>query len=1098
MNNNLSSGECIIFKSATCIFIILILLHFPLRVVFSSPQDLPTTGSEGSLRKTVYVDIYSKLTTEKSYVKRGGTIDYTFTFINLGSENPKNIKFTFYAPNEVFSQPFHGNYVKNLEINSGLTSPNIVHDSTKYADDNLIKTVHWSMTELTSPDSQKIVFSVTADSLEESKALTGVMTLACEGFSNSNSAEVTLVLTPNLTIGKYVKPGGPYKPGGRGTYFLEVQNNGQRGIDSVLVYDNMPEDIIIDTTGIVPPQDSIVNNTIYWSIPWLNPDQKVNYKIPFIVDPNFQVTSNPEDSRAVNYAFADAGIYRDSSFVSILVTAADIEATITPLLSDYSPGYPLKLEGIIRNIGVSAITDTFLVGFFLEDSSNLIGTKTFVQTLEGEGQESIEVSTIWEDPPEGVHKIILFGDYYNDIIEVNEVNNISDTLASVRITKLDVRTNAITYFENSEPVHEIRPSCPDSMFAYISVLDQNWHPVRGLASRTNWAAGNQETDGGGSAREIWYPIHEYAAGSAKPYPQVYGDGTVPAFTEITAHDTLPIFATLVIPTTNSDNPSVIKDSLSAFVQRFNPAKDRFSVVTYSDHIVDVLGLTNDFDAVSTAIQTSENTQPSALMDAIYRGIAGTANAAGRRAVIVLTDGSDYSFISGEQVRQYSTRMAVPVFILNYGNPDQIELKNLAESCGGYCEDFPITEYNVYEKLYELLTNYYLIAYRSPNRTMDGALRNLGLTINYPKDPFPVGADSLGRYFAPTDRSNLWFEVASFPGGLMQTTAGDLWKTAEPDETYDYIISVLNTGNDRLNDITIENYNSQHVSITENSSGDNRSLWQHQNLEMGQRSVFTLPATVSNDLPSSWISVVDSAVAFTNAISTSSQDTVWIIQDVEADIRVSAEQVTEYPSQKLAERFTVLCDEDSCYYHIKFWVQLPMNATAFSIVVFDPENRQYDFTEQITNMPQFPTLPDTIEIDPCFTPPNGKVMETDEEKWVARLNYTDELGNSGTSLAEFYLVSENRLILEKNIVDSGNELSVDIELSKAGAVDINIYNVAGEHVRTLVENAPFDIGRIRAGTWDCKDKDGRLVGSDVYVIVMESGGRTSWQKVIVVR
>ncbi len=1095
MNNKLRSMDSFLSKIASCIFTLFILLNFSSHFVLASPQEQPPKRDDQSLLKPNYIDIYSKLTTDTSTVRRGGTIEYTFTFINIGSETPKDIVFTFYAPNQ--GQPVPGNYVRNFQQIG--VSQGIVYDTTTYADEGNIATVKWTMAELSSPDSQRIVFSVDADSLNESRALTGVMALVCPGFSNSNSAEVTLILTPQLTISKYVDPSGGYKPGSQGVYYLKVCNNGQRGIDSVLVYDELSQHIIVDLAGIIPDEYSIDNNICSWNIDMLNPGDSVLYSIPFMVNPGFQVTSNPAESRILNTAHAEAGIYRSSASISFLVTAADIEATITPKLDDYSPGYPLTLEGVIQNIGISAIGDPFRVGFFLEDTSkqNQIGEDFIFDTLSVAEGDIEPVSVVWENPPEGLHRIILFADHQNDILEIDEMNNLDTMMVSVRITELDVRTNVITYFENSDPIYDMSPFYPDSLFAYVAVMDQNFHPVRGIASRTGWVSGDQQTDAGESVRSVWYPIYEFPEGAAEPYPSVYTTGVAPFVTQIAEQDQWPVTATFVVPTSSAGVISAIKDSLCSMVEKFNEAKDQVAVVSYSNHVENVLELTGNFEDACSALRESNSTSPAVLMDAIYRGIAESAQRPGRRAVIVLTDGNNTSFLTRTQVMDYSMKMAVPIILLNYGTADQTELKILAETCGGYYQELSSAETEFFEKLFELLTNYYLVAYKSPNRTMEGTIRNFDVTINYPKDPFPVGTDTLGRYLAPVDNNDLWLEVASFPSGL---AVEKHWKTTNPEETYDYVLSILNTGNDRLNNITIENLNSQYVTITEQSTGDDRSVWQNQSLNMGERRVLTLPATVDSELPYSWLSVIDSAAAYTADVSTAANDTVWIIQDVAADIRVSQADVAEYPSTKKAERFLFACDSerDSCAYNIKFWVQLPMNVSDFSIIVYDALDVEQNFTEQITNMPQFPTLPDTISIEPFFSP-TGKVTETDEEKWVARLSYTDELGNQGASLAEFYLVAENKLILNRNVVDLGNDVLVSIELTKDSPVDLNVYNVAGEHVRTLVENRQYPIGFSEVdGGWDCKDKNGRLVGSGVYIVTMEAGGRTTWQKVIVVR
>ncbi|MCI0494541.1 hypothetical protein L0Z72_06005, partial [candidate division KSB1 bacterium] len=65
----------------------------------------------------------------------------------------------------------------------------------------------------------------------------------------------------------------------------------------------------------------------------------------------------------------------------------------------------------------------------------------------------------------------------------------------------------------------------------------------------------------------------------------------------------------------------------------------------------------------------------------------------------------------------------------------------------------------------------------------------------------------------------------------------------------------------------------------------------------------------------------------------------------------------------------------------------------------------------------------------------------------------------------------------------------------------IYNEIGEHVRQLVNSFyPKDSNATTIGEhliWNCYSNDGRMVGSGIYIFVMQAGGYKTFKKVVVV-
>ena len=68
-----------------------------------------------------------------------------------------------------------------------------------------------------------------------------------------------------------------------------------------------------------------------------------------------------------------------------------------------------------------------------------------------------------------------------------------------------------------------------------------------------------------------------------------------------------------------------------------------------------------------------------------------------------------------------------------------------------------------------------------------------------------------------------------------------------------------------------------------------------------------------------------------------------------------------------------------------------------------------------------------------------------------------------------------------------------DLASAGTAHLEIFDVRGRHVRTLVD------GRLEAGqhtpVWDGRDDTGRTVAAGVYFVRLETGTGSSVRKVV---
>lgn len=83
----------------------------------------------------------------------------------------------------------------------------------------------------------------------------------------------------------------------------------------------------------------------------------------------------------------------------------------------------------------------------------------------------------------------------------------------------------------------------------------------------------------------------------------------------------------------------------------------------------------------------------------------------------------------------------------------------------------------------------------------------------------------------------------------------------------------------------------------------------------------------------------------------------------------------------------------------------------------------------------------------------------------------------------------------NPFETGTTLRFD--LLRRGDVTLQIFDVAGRPVRTLLANEALDQGRHDA-VWDGRDEAGRLAAAGVYFYRLQSGGESSTEKIVKLR
>ena len=126
----------------------------------------------------------------------------------------------------------------------------------------------------------------------------------------------------------------------------------------------------------------------------------------------------------------------------------------------------------------------------------------------------------------------------------------------------------------------------------------------------------------------------------------------------------------------------IKDASRRFVDLLGP-RDKVAVFRFSDFVSLVQDYTSNKDLAKAAINTLGDGGSTSLYDAIIEGADHSTTIAGRRALVVMTDGMNNQGTSDVAAPiQAAQAAAVPVFTIGFGDVDVQTLDQIASETGG--------------------------------------------------------------------------------------------------------------------------------------------------------------------------------------------------------------------------------------------------------------------------------------------------------------------------------------------------------------------------------------------------------------------------------
>jgi Ca-activated chloride channel homolog len=205
----------------------------------------------------------------------------------------------------------------------------------------------------------------------------------------------------------------------------------------------------------------------------------------------------------------------------------------------------------------------------------------------------------------------------------------------------------------------------------------------------------------------------------------------------------PLTTLLVIDVSGSMNNgeklSAAKSAAQAYVDQMRPG-DQAGLLTFNTKVTYVQALTSDHSALSQAISGLHAKNDTAMFDALDQAVQILQNVAGRKAIIVLTDGLDnQSTHTSDQVIQAIGTSGLSISTIGLGDPDlsspyfgldENTLRSLAERAGGaYSSASNQADLsNLYQLYGRAMQSEYRITYTSPSTLRDGRGRILTVSL----------------------------------------------------------------------------------------------------------------------------------------------------------------------------------------------------------------------------------------------------------------------------------------------------------------------------------------------------------------------------------
>jgi VWFA-related protein len=205
---------------------------------------------------------------------------------------------------------------------------------------------------------------------------------------------------------------------------------------------------------------------------------------------------------------------------------------------------------------------------------------------------------------------------------------------------------------------------------------------------------------------------------------------------------VPVTTMLVIDISGSmdkgDKIGAAKEAAKAYINGMRDV-DQAGVIAFDTHVYRILEVTPDKAALIAAIDGLQTGSDTAMYEGIMEATRALETVAGRKAILVLSDGLDnQSFATEEEIVNNVGPSGLTVSAIGFGDPagsgqagiDEAGLQSLTSRTGGqyvYVTDAASLT-AIYQQTGQAYQSEYAVTYVSPSTLRDGINRNLTVAL----------------------------------------------------------------------------------------------------------------------------------------------------------------------------------------------------------------------------------------------------------------------------------------------------------------------------------------------------------------------------------
>jgi Ca-activated chloride channel family protein len=257
------------------------------------------------------------------------------------------------------------------------------------------------------------------------------------------------------------------------------------------------------------------------------------------------------------------------------------------------------------------------------------------------------------------------------------------------------------------------------------------------------------------------PMNRLVTGLEKEDFQIAENGG-PQEIRTFANEDAPVSIGIILDLSGSMSSKLVraKASILEFIKTANP-QDEFFVIGFNDRPELIEDFTSSVEDIQARLATVRAGHRTALLDAIYYGVAKMKEAKHqRKALLVVSDGGDNRsrYTAGEvraQVREADVEMyAMGIFDPYAATTEERAgpqlLNDVCEETGGrlFRVDDVAEMSDIAEKISTELRDQYVIGYRPKDLTRDGKWRKVKVKVNSPQGLPQLTVHARTGYYAP--------------------------------------------------------------------------------------------------------------------------------------------------------------------------------------------------------------------------------------------------------------------------------------------------------------------------------------------------------------